>query len=101
MLRAEPKGMNMNATHTPGPWHRGTWHGDYITARPSNSCDDRERTVARGISNGADLALIAAAPDLLAALEALVADFDASVITTCPMLVAARAAIAKAKGVQP
>lgn len=42
--------------------------------------------------------LMAAAPDLLAALESLVADFDASVITTDPMLIEARSAIAKARG---
>lgn len=42
--------------------------------------------------------LLAAAPALLEALQNLVADFDASVVTTDPMLIEARAAIAKATG---
>jgi hypothetical protein len=45
-----------------------------------------------------DCPLHAAAPVLLAALRNLVADFDKSVQTTDPMLIEARAAIAKAQG---
>ena len=46
----------------------------------------------------ANARLIAAAPELLAALKNLVNDFDKSVWTEAPMLIEARAAIAKAEG---
>jgi hypothetical protein len=102
-------------SHTPGPWFRNQLrsHG----ADPSkNGCDIsaedgsniaivlhilRERTAAQSVAN-ADL--VAAAPELLAALEALIegAEFSACQDANNPGLwdlcIKARAAIAKAKG---
>lgn len=111
------------AKHTPGPW-RATqaWSslqfsksfgveapapegpgfptasatGFYAMALPPPHGRDPE---SRAVQE-ANARLIAAAPELLAALKALVADFDASVVTTDPMLIEARAAIAKAEGAE-
>lgn len=101
----------MNA-HTPGPWHRGK----YIRIIGANSqrvavCDNNE--VTPGLYNAY---LIAAAPDLLAALEALADRIDPAReaapdcfrcllcglhptkhAPTCEVKIA-RAAIAKARG---
>lgn len=94
----------MKTTHTPGPWHINTLE---TVPASIHACRGHVATVSRGSLNeiGADeieanTRLIAAAPDLLAALEALesgvrlwisrgVSDAD---------LASARAAIAKAKG---
>lgn len=84
--------------HTPGPWNYCqesidpewwivTLKGGLVVANV-NAHHNQE----------ANARLIAAAPELLAALTALVADFDKSVQTTDPMLVDARAAIAKTTG---
>lgn len=61
--------------HTPGPWRtEEQWHGTAIKAD--------KRTVARtspwsNREEQANARLIAAAPDLLAAVESLVADIEA------------------------
>jgi len=92
--------------HTPGPWtfvHEGGIDGGYFI-------DAKEDVVVlpRGRLNEADARLIAAAPDLLAALRAIVnkahprADYlngDAThYIGPKELVDAARAAIAKAEG---
>jgi hypothetical protein len=101
----------MKHTHTPGPWNR--------LDRPESSLDDSR--ILTHISNGshiictlgttctdgspshsANAQLISAAPDLLSALEFLIADYiaiDGSVLTgsTYPAVKAAEA-IRKAKG---
>lgn len=100
--------------HTPGPWAYALEYGPSVTELP------RITTVARcanyviglpseypggnyrdGDPSGdeeADARLIAAAPELLEALELLTAGIENSVSDTYIPLVKARAAIAKATG---
>ena len=68
--------------HTPGPWTFETWQ-------------------FRGHMTKADAALIAAAPDLLAALRMIATYCESSrpVLTKAELGKIARAAIAKAEGV--
>ena len=103
----------MNAKHTPGPWNIGS--SDLPVSRMSIHCkghkDSCHSTVALMVSRGAigishdeefaNARLIAAAPDLLKALEDCVAVMDrelAGLKVIQPELSAARAAIAKATG---
>ena len=86
--------------HTPGPWRVGTLSGEVMTARgvavasPPDGIEDGQWT--------ADAKLIAAAPELLAALQAMVefyapdCDGDCHVVEHGPAG-AARRVIAKAK----
>ena len=92
--------------HTPGPWSVEGWPDNQIVWS-----SDRNRVCFMAHSNGKDVArdvatghLIAAAPDLLAALKGLLplcvnphdgGEFEAGEI---PAVDAARAAIAKAEG---
>lgn len=89
-----------DTTHTPGPW---------TVSQPSEKYIDTATGSVAALTYGAtkaDAHLIAAAPDLLAALTKLVANWDANHIPSAlddlspPNLDigAARAAIAKAKG---
>ena len=95
----------MVAEHTPGPWT--TSRGDLgllrLNARPS----ERGRTLHLATfaeASDDDARLIAAAPDLLAALEELQAwvdkasDLGVPLHLESPVCADARAAIAKAKG---
>ena len=103
----------MNAKHTPGPWNIGS--SDLPVSRMSIHCKGHKESchstvalmVSRmtiGISHDEEFAnarLIAAAPDLLKALEDCVAVMDrelAGLKVIQPELSAARAAIAKATG---
>ena len=105
----------MDAKYTPGPWRIGSlasWDG--YTGRPFRNVwagdGDEAVCIARAIGEGsgpqlsdvdADARLIAAAPDLLEALEDCVAVMDrelAGLKVIQPELSAARAAIAKATG---
>lgn len=92
-------------THTPGPWTRdGTPEGLRICA-PFDQLGPRGVTVAE-VSRAwkddaearADANLIAAAPDLLAALSRLVEWIDCGCDPSSKSLDSARAAIAKARG---
>ena len=79
--------------HTPGPWamvHEGGADGGYYIG-----AKDQVVILPRGRMDEADARLIAAAPDLLAALKAMVLN-DAHEYRDCHK--AARAAIAKAEG---
>lgn len=88
--------------HAPGPWDLwgpscGIWH-------VQGTCDEGDQIeVCNGISQAGDACLIAAAPDLLEACEAV----DQLVATAyykgngAAVLKTVRAAIAKAKGEQP
>jgi hypothetical protein len=95
-------------THTPGPWRVTEYGGEIAIHAEDNTkialpekwfASDRAEAVANA-------ALIAAAPDLLAALERLANAVDAHcrAITTAALIelddatIDARAAIAKAKG---
>lgn len=87
----------MNAKHTPGPW---IWSAGLSIWRESDSqivssvaCDSVFNPTEEEVSNAR---LISAAPDLLAALEAMIAKIDADKLPISCSL--ARAAIAKAKG---
>ena len=78
--------------HTPGPWtfvHEGGIDGGYFI-------DAKEDVVVlpRGRLNEADARLIAAAPDLLAALKAVMEAAE----KWSPAIDQGRAAIAKAEG---
>ena len=96
-----------NAKHTPRPWHwdagdpylrmggimgpDGEWvchFGDYETYYPT----------AGDPPSDADRALMLAAPDLLSALRELVYQRSGEGYNSDPVLIAAREAIAKAKG---
>ena len=90
-------------THTPAPWH---YDADHI-----NVIDGEGRTVAQrpiysscaGSTEEADMRLIAAAPELLAALQQSAFALQSVVMLTgnnavAPYLDQALAAIAKAKG---
>lgn len=105
----------MTAQHTPGPWH---FIGDSLTHRQfdiyapnqplgQHVCTVNNLSVEKLYTRDAGVALanarlIAAAPDLLAALQALIGEADLGEIDhdeeTRQLLDAARAAIAKATG---
>lgn len=93
--------------HTPGPWFQGT--GDYaycvydkrVWLNPDGSRGGDTPNLVVVVSPEdaiADARLIAAAPELLEALELLTAGIESSVSDTYIPLVKARAAIAKATG---
>ena len=101
----------MSAEHTPGPWQfaeAGSWKDgvrtskEYFVRRP-----DDDVAIASEILNPEDSTpseanarLIAAAPELLAALEVCVDELKRNGIQS-ESIQDARAAIAKAKGGQP
>lgn len=102
----------MTTKHTPGPWIRDTGSGYGCDVRAESG---RKVAVTWGIGNGdphrqayraecdANARLIAAAPELLAALEALL-DMDVAYQRgprVQEAVAVARSAIAKAKGEQP
>lgn len=75
-------------THTPGPWHIGN-------ASQWLNIENKDFFVAKvGVDRWEDARLISAAPDLLAALEAIVA-YDP---LRAGLLEQAQAAIRKARG---
>ncbi len=103
------------AKHTPGPWVIGTsegrvlsrWDGigywEIANATVTDFRGDSGEVYFAGGAQEANARLIAAAPDLLEALEAMVADWGKLASVVKPLgeessLRKARAAIAKAKG---
>ncbi len=92
------KTTNPAAAHTPGPWAIHPITGQIVGPRNANSI---QRSIAYTPQDSpedlANKALIASAPDLLAALEALANCPDYRGIATHEMT-QARAAIARAKG---
>ena len=96
----------MKTQYTPGPWHAGGLtvyggSGARLTVADTTCCGSMTRA-----EDEANAQLIAAAPDLLAALDLLTqlatsqlnqsaTDFG---LVNCDALAAARAAITKAKG---
>ena len=89
--------------HTPGPWD---WHGPYMTGgykvsalHPEGGISLQVYITADGQTEEPNAKLIAAAPDLLAALQTLMAAAEADGWPPGWGLVAdsARAAIARAK----
>lgn len=92
--------------HTPGPWsyhrslHNRSINGAYINASDGSRIATVSRNADRHIDEKeANARLIAAAPDLLAALIALMpADFDEHPQDFAPEWHTARAAIGRATG---
>lgn len=85
----------MTPRHTPGPWKlsgANTVHGADCVVAFVGTADEEVRRFS-GERQSADARLIAAAPDLLAALEELLPYLE-----DCRMDAGARGAIAKAKG---
>jgi hypothetical protein len=68
----------MNTTHTPGPWQAIEWtcHAPTTVVVDDYTVVTKKRVVAE-CDNTADARLIAAAPDLLDALQAVLAELDA------------------------
>ncbi len=87
-------------THTPGPWIKESDHSNRL--RSVNKYGTVVCSVYGDGQQEANTSLIAAAPELLAALQSLVGEADLGEIDhdneTRAMLAAARAAIAKATG---
>lgn len=84
------------SAHSPGPWltaNAGT--------RVIDTTGDPIAQVWEDPPGRANARLIAAAPDLLAALQKMVSDWQGYCEETEPSMVAARAAIAKATGAAP
>lgn len=98
--------MKTNETnHTPGPWHvvktcdpSALWHLAICGLR--STTDTRTTTIAMIRDSEANARLIAAAPELLEALEALVVqeDWHGEDVPPESPIGKARAAIAKARG---
>lgn len=95
----------MQTKHTPGPWHIGvrTYHAGRDVYGPKGepvAVADQDITLPE--ESAANARLIAAAPELLAALVALVGEADLGEVDLDDddraKLDAARAAIAKATG---
>ena len=94
----------MNAKHTPGPWRIGSPPPNgQQTIGTDQGLMVAVATTGAGVQTKANANLIAAAPDLLKALEDCVVVMDrelAGLKVIQPELSAARAAIAKATGEQ-
>lgn len=84
--------------HTPGPWEQHSEYPDRIVVNGSCVYEVRDMTTEGGPPCVMDVALMAAAPEMLAALAALV---DAQICRDggkdCALCEAAFAAIAKAE----
>jgi len=83
------------SAHTPGPWTYHFGAGLVVTARPNGDIPLNSRVVAKVTeASESDIRLIAAAPEMLEALDRAVAS---EMLSKADDL-AARAAIAKARG---
>ena len=60
----------MKTTHTPGPWHLGMQPGPIVYGPNGEQVADLRKGMLHRDEDVANIRLIAAAPDLLAALEA-------------------------------
>lgn len=88
----------MKDRHTPGPWHLSRHPYDRNYMRITCGNDPAKDDTLRGYCGEANARLIAAAPDLLAALERLLLSGDVRDAAEKSALTQARAAIAKAEG---
>lgn len=91
--------MTQKTAHTPGPW---TEHAGHIGANNLAIADINETTRRSNEEHAANARLIAAAPDLLAVLKEALQDLEHfkeadDCTETHPLVLAARAAIAKAE----
>lgn len=91
----------MTTPHTPGPWKVDEDAPVIVSAQDGTDIAIASGRAERGTVQEANARLIAAAPEMLAALVILVRDFD-SAVDHAPEYSAiadhARAAIAKARG---
>lgn len=87
-------------THTQGPWSY-IGNGD-VVAKSDKYCGGEKDIASVFLTvndeDEANARLIAAAPDLLAALNTWLAQYSAEEYEDCPEVVQTRAAIAKATG---
>lgn len=101
--------MNPNAKHTPGTWHFFNSGAGLIRSENGKTIAQLKSVSRQGFRKAADLdeevsnaRLIAAAPDLLWALHACLADLtditQAEGGDPSPAMIQARAAIAQAEG---
>lgn len=94
----------MNTQHTPGNWIAKTYSTETIRDAVGIYAGSMTLPIVPDIAGrsieecDANIRLIAAAPDLLAALEACLHRLDAHDEQSAPECLAARAAIAKATG---
>jgi hypothetical protein len=91
----------MGAKHTPGPWVADEYpHGDVWHIRYGKRGNWLAEVMTDGDHKGAaaDARLIASAPDLLEALQSLVANLAEGDFISETRIDAARAAIARATG---
>jgi hypothetical protein len=98
------------ATHTPGPWMIRPFRGGFIRDSISICGTSIQEITAlsappdRFHEQAANARLIAAAPELLALAQAVIATYNAettdSVLDFLPLVKQARAAIAKATGTE-
>ena len=89
----------MTAKHTPGPWEWGRDMGSFWIETEKDgysvaSVNNHNITP----QNEANAHLIAAAPEMLASLEAMVESYEHEASARNPTLLQARAVIAKAPG---
>jgi hypothetical protein len=84
--------------HTPGPWT--VWENGDDEIGVDDLYQNSVCTVEKGETRMADASLIAAAPELLAALELLLSarDDDGAICPSGVVVAQVKAAIAKAKG---
>lgn len=98
------RARSTKTTHTPGPWRPYIGPGGplQVIANHCNICNVDDCETQSFEEGSANARLIAAAPELLAALEGLLTapdlNEDALDGETCELMAAARAALAKAKG---
>jgi len=92
-------------THTPGPWHQHTQHPERIILNGSAGYEVHHAWDENLGPNPADVRLMAAAPELLAALKALVnhcvRNINVDVRTYASILAAADRAIYQAEWGSP
>jgi len=88
----------MNAKHTPGPWTRNRAINTVDMGRYSVICPFGADSKKHVSEIEANMRIISAAPDLLAALESLLDDSDVCEVAGEDAIEQARTAIAKAKG---
>ena len=99
--------MTTQATHTPGPWYSQPTAGHEMHGQSAIASEANGKTVAIAYDGRADARLLAAAPEMLEALRAMVARapfIDQSVtedgLANCEALARARRAIRHAEGEQ-
>ena len=99
--------MTTQATHTPGPWYSTPTAGHEMHGQSAIASEANGKTVAIAYDGKADAHLIAAAPEMLEALRAMVSRapfMDQSVtaegLANCEALAKAGHAIRQAEGEQ-